>query len=115
MNEPSAKFELKGTEVFVHGYPELKGRKGIYGGMAWHSFLVKGGIIMKCIMYIANTSTGKIRKLSTTNGDFLVGDCEINFEAIAQKCEHGMINAKSKAKRYANRLGVALLEINLYI
>lgn len=55
MNEPSAKFELKGTVVFVHGYPELKGRKGIYGGMACHSFLVKGGIIMKCIMSLVST------------------------------------------------------------
>lgn len=31
MNEQSVRFELKGREVFVYGYPELEGRKGTYG------------------------------------------------------------------------------------
>ena len=58
-------------------------------------------------LYIANTITGEIRKLSTTNGELLVDDNDIDYDAIAKECENGNGNgngngnAQAKAIRYA--------------
>ena len=51
-------------------------------------------------LYIANTQTGKIRKVSTGES-LLVNDNEIDIKAIAKVCENGLHNAQSKAIRYA--------------
>lgn len=85
--------------VFVSGFPELEGREGTYigEGMAmfwgtdWHDYE----------LFITNTRTGKIRKLTTKGGTMLVDDSEIDFELIEKKCRHGYVNAKNKNVRYA--------------
>ena len=52
-------------------------------------------------LYIANIVTGKIRKLLTANGNLLVDDSDIDYDAIAQESENGIGNAQSKVIRYA--------------
>lgn len=89
------KFEINDQKVIVYGYPELENRTGILDqdGMAF--FFGKYGE-----MYIANTITSKIRKLSSS-GYLLVNDNEIDYNAIAKKCKNGLENAKKKEIRYA--------------
>ncbi len=99
MDTDSIKFMVDGKEVTVSGYPELDGRKGVsegegmafFFGQGWHNHEV----------YVANTVTGKIRKLSTAGGKLLVDDNEIDYEAIAAKCRNGIGNAREKSVKYA--------------
>ena len=99
MIQETIEFEKRGNEVFVHGYPELEGCKGILAGDGMAFFFGAGW--QNYELHVANTLTGKIRKLATANGDLLVSDDEIDFEAIAKVCENGSHNAQSKAIRYA--------------
>ena len=101
MKNDDIKFEIiDNKEVTVSGYHELKDRKGVivgdgiafFFGQGWHNHE----------LYIANTITGKIRKLSTTNGELLVDDCDIDYWAIKNKCSNGFSNAQAKAIQYAS-------------
>ena len=95
MFKNSVRFKVAGKEVTALGYPELEGCTGTMDkdGMAF--FFVKNEGL-----YIANTINGKIRKFSS-NGNLLVDDCDIDFDAIAKVCTNGLHNAKNKEIRYA--------------
>ena len=95
MFKNSVRFKVAGKEVTVLGYPELEGCTGTMDkdGMAF--FFVKNEGL-----YIANTINGKIRKFSS-NGNLLVDDCDIDFDAIAKVCTNGLHNARNKEIRYA--------------
>ena len=95
MNTDSIKFRVKGKDVTVSGYPELEGCEGTLEGDGMAFFFGNNREL-----YIANTQTGKIRKVSTEES-LLVNDNEIDIEAIAKVCENGLLNAQSKAIRYA--------------
>ena len=95
MNTDSIKFRVKGKDVTVSGYPELEGCEGTLEGDGMAFFFGDNREL-----YIANTQTGKIRKVSTEES-LLVSDNEIDIEAIAKVCENGLHNAQSKAIRYA--------------
>lgn len=95
MNTDSIKFRVKGKNVTVSGYPELEGCEGTLEGDGMAFFFGDNREL-----YIANTQTGKIRKVSTEES-LLVNDNEIDIEAIAKVCENGLHNAQSKAIRYA--------------
>ncbi len=99
MNVESVKFEIRDSEVSIHGYPELEGRKGTLSGDGIAFFFGNGWRNYE--LYVANTITGKIRKLSTTEGELLVENEDIDYDAIAQKCKNGYGNAQAKAIRYA--------------
>ena len=100
MENDIIKFEIIDGKVVIYGYPELKDSKGVivgdgivfFFGQGWHNHE----------LYIANITSGKIRKLSTTNGELLVDDCDIDYRAIKNKCRNGFYNAQSKAIRYAS-------------
>ena len=94
MNTDSIKFRVKGEDVTVSGYPELDGCEGTLEGDGMAFFFGDNREL-----YIANTQTGKIRKVSTEES-LLVNDNEIDIEAIAKVCENGLHNAQSKAIRY---------------
>lgn len=96
METGTIRFTIDGTEVHVHGYPELDGRTGILEGDGMAFFFVEG-----YGLYIANTTTGKIRKLSDPTGHLLVDDNDIDYQSIEKECAHGMQNAKNKIARYA--------------
>ena len=95
MNTDSIKFRIKGKDVTVSGYPELDGCEGTLEGDGMAFFFGDNQEL-----YIANTQTGKIRKI-TTEEALLVNDNEIDIKAIAKVCENGLHNAQSKAIRYA--------------
>ncbi len=95
MNTDSIKFRVKGKNVTVSGYPELDGCEGTLEGDGMAFFFGDNREL-----YIANTQTGKIRKVSTEES-LLVNDNEIDIKAIAKVCENGLHNAQSKAIRYA--------------
>ena len=95
MNTDSIKFRIKGKDVTVSGYPELDGCEGTLEGDGMAFFFGDNREL-----YIANTQTGKIRKISTEES-LLVNDNEIDIKAIAKVCENGLHNAQSKAIRYA--------------
>ena len=95
MNTDSIKFRVKGKDVTVSGYPELEGCEGTLEGDGMAFFFGDNREL-----YIANTQTGKIRKVSTEES-LLVNDNEIDIKAIAKVCENGLHNAQSKAIRYA--------------
>ncbi len=95
MNTDSIKFRVKGKDVTVSGYPELEGCEGTLEGDGMAFFFGDNREL-----YIANTQTRKIRKVSTGES-LLVSDNEIDIEAIAKVCENGLHNAQSKAIRYA--------------
>ena len=99
MEQEAIRFEQKDNEVFVYGYPELKDRKGVIVGDGIAFFFGEGWRNYE--LYIANTITGKIHKLSTTSGELLVDDNDIDYDAIAKECENGIGNAQAKAIRYA--------------
>ena len=99
MEQEAIRFEQKDNEVFVYGYPNLKDRKGVIVGDGIAIFFGEGWRNYE--LYIANTLTGKIRKLSTTNGELLVDDNDIDYDAIAKECENGIGNARAKIIRYA--------------
>lgn len=99
------KFEIRNGKVFVHGYPGLEGQKGFLAGDGIAFFYGEGWRNYE--LYLANTLTGKIRNLSTTDGVLLVNDDEIDYDAIAKTCKYGFGNARAKAICYAgiNRWG----------
>ena len=99
MEQDAIRFEQKGHEVFVYGYPELKNRKGMIVGDGIAFFFGEGWRNYE--LHIANTVTGKIRKLSTANGNLLVDDNDIDYDMIAKECENGIGNALTKAICYA--------------
>lgn len=99
MEQETIRFEQRDNDVFVYGYPELKDRKGILAGDKMALFFGEGWRNYE--LYIVNTITGKIRKLSTTRGELLVDDNDIDYDAIAKECENGIGNAQAKAIRYA--------------
>lgn len=99
MEQEAIRFEQKDNEVFVYGYPELKDRKGILAGDRMAFFFGEGWRNYE--LHVANTLTGKIRKISTTDGELLVNDDDIDYDAIVKLCENGIGNARAKAIRYA--------------
>ena len=99
MIEKCIEFKIRDGEVVMHGYPELENRKGVIVGDGIAFFFGEGWRNYE--LYIANTITGKIRKLSTANGNLLVDDNDIDYDAIAKECENGIGNAQAKAIRYA--------------
>ena len=100
MGISTVKFSTQGNDVKVFGYPELENRKGVIIGDGIAFFFGEGWRNYE--LYIANTLTGKIRKLSTTNGELLVADNDIDYDMIAKECENGIGNARAKAIRYAS-------------
>lgn len=99
METNSVKFSIQDDEVKVSGYPELENRKGMIVGDGVAFFFGEGWRNYE--LHIANTITSKIRKLSTTDGELLVDDNDIDYGAIAKVCENGISNAKAKVIRYA--------------
>ncbi len=95
MFKNSVRFKVAGKEVTVLGYPELEGCTGTLDKDGMVFFFVKNEGL-----YIANTINGKIRKFSS-NGNLLVDDCDIDFDAIAKVCTNGLHNARNKEIRYA--------------
>ena len=95
MNTDSIKFRVKGKNVTVSSYPELEGCEGTLEGDGMAFFFGDNREL-----YIANTQTGKIRKVSSGES-LLVNDNEIDIKAIAKVCENGLHNAQAKAIRYA--------------
>lgn len=95
MFKNSVKFKVAGKEVTASGYPELEGCTGTLDKDGMTFFFVKNKGL-----YIANTINGKIRKFSS-NGNLLVDDCDIDFDAIAKVCTNGLHNARNKEIRYA--------------
>lgn len=80
MEQETIRFEQRDNDVFVYGYPELKDRKGILAGDRMAFFFGEGWRNYE--LHVANTLTGKIRKLSTTDGELLVNDDDIDYDAI---------------------------------
>lgn len=99
MNTEPIRFEIRDSEVRIYGYSQLEGRKGIIVGDGMAFFFGKGWRNHE--LYIANTSTGKIRKLATTDGRLLVDDEDIDYASIANTCGNGIGNARAKSIRYA--------------
>ena len=99
MDTNAVDFKIRGNEVFVSGYPELENRKGVIAGDGMAFFFGEGWRNYE--LYVANTLTGKIRKLSTVNGELLVDDSNIDYDAIAKECENGIGDAKAKVICYA--------------
>lgn len=99
MDTNAVDFKIRGNEVFVSGYPELENRKGVIAGDGMAFFFGEGWRNYE--LYVANTLTGKIRKLSTVNGELLVDDSDIDYDAIAKECENGVGDAKAKVICYA--------------
>lgn len=87
MFKNGVRFEVAGKEVRVFGYPELEGCTGTLDKDNMAYFFVKNEGL-----YIANTITGKIRKFSS-NGNLLLDDCDIDFDAIVKVCTNGLHNA----------------------
>lgn len=98
MEQNSIKFKMKDGDIFSTGCPELEGRVGFPVGEGMAFFYSEG--VRDYELHIANTSTGKIRRLATAEGRLLVEDREIDIGAIARACSHGLDNARSKAIRY---------------
>ena len=99
MDTNVVEFKIRDREVSVLGYPELENHRGIISGDGMAFFFGEGWRNYE--LYVANTLTGKIRKLSTANGELLVDDSDIDYDAIAKECENGIGNAKAKVIRYA--------------
>ena len=64
MEQETIRFEQKDNDIFVYGCPELNDCKGVVVGDGIAFFFGEGWRNYE--LYIANTITGKIRKLSTT-------------------------------------------------
>lgn len=102
MEQKEIKFtvDYDSKEVSVSGIPDLEGLSGTYidddmamfRGKEWHDYE----------LFIANTQTGKIRKISTKGGTMLADDSEIDLELIEEKCRYGYHNAKNKNIKYAS-------------
>ena len=89
VEQGTIRFEQQDNSVFVYGYPELKDRKGILAGDGMAFFFGEGWRNYE--LYVANTLTGKIRKLSTTDGELLVDDDDIDYDEI-KSATHGIVN-----------------------
>lgn len=96
MDTGTIKFCIEGKEVYVHGYPELDGCRGILEGDGMAFFFGKG-----YRLHVANTVTGKVRQLSTEDGFLLVEDSDIDYGAIEKECSCGIQNAHNKIARFA--------------
>ena len=96
METTTIRFTIDSNGVYVHGYPDLEGCRGFLDGDDMAFFLGEGHEL-----HIANTTTGKIRKLSTMAGRLLVENCDIDYRAIAKECTCGLHNAQEKIARYA--------------
>ena len=99
METRSIDFIVSGNDVSVRGFLELENRVGRFVGDGIAFFFGEGWRNYE--LYVANTLTGKIRKLSTTDGELLVDDDDIDYDLIAKECENGIGNARAKAIRYA--------------
>ncbi len=99
MGQETFRFEQNGNEVVVYDYPQLEGHKGILAGDGMAFFFGDGWRNYE--LYVANTLTGKIRKLSTADGGLLVDDNDIDYDTIVKEYENGIGNARAKAIRYA--------------
>ena len=99
METRSIDFIVSGNDVSVRGFLELENRVGRFVGDGMAFFFGEGWRNYE--LYVANTLTGKIRKLSTTDGELLVDDDDIDYDLIAKECENGIGNARAKAIRYA--------------
>lgn len=92
-------FVISDNSVSVYGFSELENREGCLVGDGIAFFFGDGW--QNHELYAANTSTGKIRKLSSEYGKLLVDDNDIDYAAIAKSCKNGIGNAREKAIRYA--------------
>lgn len=99
MEQETIRFEQKNNEVCVYGYPELKDRKGILAGGGIVFFFGEGWRNNE--LYVTNTIIRKFRKLATTDGELLVDDNDIDYDAIAKECKNGIANTQAKVIRYA--------------
>lgn len=93
MNTPSISFQIEDSHVVLHGHPELEGREGILIGDGIALF--SGRRSNNYELYLVNTQTGKIRQLSTSDGELLVEDCDIDYTAI----ERENVNTASTMQR----------------
>ena len=96
MDTDTIRFTIENNEVYVHGYAELDGCRGFLDNDGMVFFFGKGGAL-----YIANTVTGKIRKLATENGYLLIEDSDIDYPTIEKECPHGLRYAQDKIARFA--------------
>lgn len=96
MKTKSFERDIEAKRVLALGYPELEHCSGYEVGDGMALFF---GLNYEA--YIANTSTGKVRQLSTVGGTLMVDDCEIDYDAISKECENGFGNAMAKLIRYA--------------
>ena len=95
MNTDSIKFEIKENNIVIYGHPELEGSLGYMSGDNMAFFFGNHREV-----YLANTKTGKIRKLSDEYW-LLADDDEIDHDAISKSSFNGIGNARAKAVRYA--------------
>jgi hypothetical protein len=119
----SVRFICTGDECKIFGYPELEGRSGLMIGDGMAFFRPR-----HLELYIANTKTGKIRKISKgyekrtiskcdgeiekislieiferANNLLLVNDTEIDYKAIYEEFardKNALSNARDKAIRH---------------
>ena len=95
MNTDSIKFEIKENNIVIYGHPELEGSLGYMSGDNMAFFFGNHREV-----YLANTKTGKIRKLSDEYW-LLADDDEIDYDAISKSSFNGIGNARAKVVRYA--------------
>ena len=81
-------------DVTAEGVPELDGLTGFLAGDGMAFFIGEG--YGNYEFFIANTATGKVRKLVTSTGEVLIGDSEIDMDAVESKCKAGVDNAKRR-------------------
>lgn len=86
-------------EVSVEGVPELENLRGVDGGEGMAFFFGNG--LKNYEFVIANTTTCQWRKMASQDGALLVGNEEIDFDAIHSTFEQGSCNADDKVIRYA--------------
>lgn len=99
MEKTKILFDVKGNEVFLRGYPELDGKKGTAVGDGMVFFFSQEWGNQE--LYIANTESGKIRRMSTPDGRLLVEEKDIDLAGIEKECKKGADNARRRAIRYA--------------
>lgn len=94
------KLEFRDNLVILRDHPELDGREGILIGNGMALFYGKGRKNYE--LYIVNILTGQKRQLSTSSGDLLVEDRDIDYATIERTCAHGICNAKTNSYVMAN-------------
>lgn len=80
--------------VRIEGVPELERLEGVIVG---EGIVFLGNSNEK--LFVFNSHTGEMRKLVQANC-LLVGDEDIDLEAISHVCQHGYNNASTKALKY---------------